>query len=162
MRRFPAHDRLDRAFEAALIIKGVDGLLEVAGGAILLLVPTARLNEILSGLTRHELSEDPQDWFITHLLPPLQHFIGNSAAAAGVYLLAHGAIKIVLVGAVYADRLWAYPWMIGFLVVFIAYQSYRFLLDPALGLAALTLFDVAMLWLTRREYARRRVGTANS
>jgi uncharacterized membrane protein len=154
--RFRAADRLDRAFEVGLIVKFIDGLLEVFGGAILLLVPTAALNQLLVGLARHELADDPHDWLVTHVLPSLEHLVGSSAAVAGAYLVAHGLIKIILVGAVFADRLWAYPWMIWFLAAFIAYQSYQFVLHPTLWLAALTLFDAGMLWLTRREYARRR------
>ena len=62
----------------------------------------------------------------------------------------------MLVGAVFADRIWAYPWMIGFLLAFIDCQGYRFVLQPSIGVAALTAFDVLMVWLIWREYGVRR------
>ena len=161
MSRFRATTNLDRAFEVTLILKGLDGLLEIVGGLILLLVPTATLNQFLTTLTQHELSEDPGDFFVTRLLPLGQHLIESSASFAGLYLLLHGVIKVVLVGAVFADRLWAYPWMIGFLLAFIGYQSYRFVLEPSAGLAALTIFDAVMVWLTAREYRKRREGVVS-
>jgi uncharacterized membrane protein len=52
--------------------------------------------------------------------------------------------------------MWAYPWMIAFLLLFIGYQGYRFALQPSWGLALLTVFDAFVVWLTWREYRRRR------
>ncbi len=37
----------------------------------------------------------------------------------------HGIAKIVLVALRLKDKLWAYPWLIGLLLAFIAYQLYR-------------------------------------
>jgi uncharacterized membrane protein len=72
-----------------------------------------------------------------------------------VYLLAHGLVKVVLVAALLRNQRWAYPWMIGFLGVFIGYQVYRLRLQPSVGLAALTVFDAVIAWLTYREYRRQ-------
>ena len=73
-----------------------------------------------------------------------------------IYLLTHGAVKVVLVIALLLDKLWAYPWMIGFLTLFIGYQLYRIALHPTTGLIALTIFDAVILALTAREYRRQR------
>ncbi|GAA4981916.1 hypothetical protein GCM10023317_05920 [Actinopolymorpha pittospori] len=40
------------------------------------------------------------------------------------------------------------------LIAFIVYQLYRMVLAPTVGLAALTIFDAAIAWLTWREYRR--------
>lgn len=66
-----------------------------------------------------------------------------------VYLLAHGIIKVALVMALLLNKLWAYPWMI-VLAVFIAYQAYRIVLSPSVGLLALTVFDLVIIALTWR------------
>lgn len=73
-----------------------------------------------------------------------------------VYLLLHGLVKVVLVWAVLRDRLWAHPWMIGFLLVFIAYQSYQLVVGPTWGMALLTVFDIFIVGLTWYEYGRHR------
>jgi len=69
----------------------------------------------------------------------------------------HGIVKVVLVLALLRNKLWAYPWLIGVLLIFIGYQVYRIVLSPTLGLIALTGFDIAIVALTRREYQRQRV-----
>jgi uncharacterized membrane protein len=72
-----------------------------------------------------------------------------------VYLLAHGLVKVILVGALLKNQLWAYPWTIVFLGVFILYQVYRLSLKPSVGLVALTVFDAVIAWLTYREYRKQ-------
>ena len=77
-----------------------------------------------------------------------------------VYLLIHGVVKVFLVVAVLRDKLWAYLWLIGFLVAFIGWQGYELVRHFTWGLAALTAFDILIVVLTVREYrihrARRR------
>ena len=51
-----------------------------------------------------------------------------------VYLLLHGAVKVVLVIALLLNKLWAYPCMIVVLLIFIGYQLYRIALNPSAGL----------------------------
>ena len=85
----------------------------------------------------------------------LTHDAGLSLWGA-LYLLVHGLVKVVLVWAVLRDRLWAYPWMIGFLVLFIGYQLYAMVVHFTWGLLLLTLLDVLVVWLTVREYRRLR------
>lgn len=45
--------------------------------------------------------------------------------------------------------------MIGFLLLFIAYQMYRLVLYPTFGLSALTIFDAVIVWLTWREWRKQ-------
>jgi uncharacterized membrane protein len=68
----------------------------------------------------------------------------------------HGVVKIVLVAALLRDKIWAYPWMIAFLIVFIVYQIYRLTFAFSIGLVALTVFDLVVVWLTYREYGKQR------
>jgi uncharacterized membrane protein len=46
--------------------------------------------------------------------------------------------------------------MIIVLLIFIAYQLYRIVLNPSAGLIALTVFDALVVALTWREYRRQR------
>jgi len=71
-------------------------------------------------------------------------------------LLLHGVVKVVLVAALLRDKIWAYPWMITFLIVFIVYQIYRMTFAFSIGLLGLTVFDVVVVWLTYREYGKQR------
>jgi uncharacterized membrane protein len=154
--RFRPSGLLDWTFEIALVIKGLDGVLEIVGGVLLLVVSKAQLDSVVVALTQHELSEDPNDFIATHLLSAEGNLSGGSQVFAALYLLLHGIVKVVLVAAVLKDKLWAYPWMIAFLLAFIVYQGYLLVVAPTVGIAALTAFDIFMVWLTYREYGRRR------
>ena len=65
-------------------------------------------------------------------------------------------MKIVLVIALLLNKLWAYPCMIGVLLIFIGYQLYRIALQPSVGLVILTAFDALIVTLTWLEYRRQR------
>jgi uncharacterized membrane protein len=153
--RFRARDPLDRIFEIGIILKGLDGVLEAIGGLLLFAVTPATLDLLVARLTQHELSEDPHDFIARHLLRYAHGLTGSAVTFAAVYLLVHGVIKIVLVAALLRNQAWAYPWMIGFLLVFIGYQLYRLALSPTFGLTALTIFDALIVWLTWREWRRQ-------
>jgi len=160
MSRFEARDRLDRIFEIGIILKGLDGVQEVIGGLLLLAVTPATINRLVVRLTQHELSEDPHDFIARHLLGYTHGLTGSTVTFAAVYLLAHGVVKIVLVAALLRNQVWSYPWMIGFLLLFIGYQLYRLALSPTLWLTALTIFDALIVWLTWREWLRQAADRA--
>ena len=153
---FRPHDWLDRLFEIGIIGKGLDGAAELLGGLLLLWASPDRIRHLAVVLTQRELSEDPHDLIATRILHSADGLTGGAVRFAAIYLLAHGAVKIVLVIALLLDKLWAYPWMIGFLSLFIGYQLYRIALHPSTGLIALTIFDALVLALTAGEYRRQR------
>jgi uncharacterized membrane protein len=154
--RFENLPLLDRVFDVSITLKGLDGVLEVIGGVLLLFLTPHRLNAIVMFLTQHELSQDPKDFIATHLLFYAQRYTASTALFLTVYLLSHGIIKIILVVALLQQRLWAYPVAIVVLGVFIVYQIYRLALQLSLGLLALTLFDIFIVGLTVLEYRKRR------
>ncbi len=160
MSRFRARDPLDRIFEIGIILKGLDGVLEIIGGLLLLAVTPATIDRMVVRLTQHELSEDPHDFIASHLLRYTHGLTGSAVTFAAVYLLAHGIVKIVLVAALLRNQAWAYPWMIGFLLLFIGYQLYRLALSPTFWLTALTIFDALIVWLTWREWHRQTADRA--
>ena len=156
MRIDGAHKLLDRTFFIGLILKGLDGVVELVGGIALLLITPAQISALVRALTRHELSEDPHD-LIANWLIDYTSSLGVSATVFGaVYLLAHGIVKVVLVVAVLRGKLWAYPWLIGFLVAFIGYQGFVLIAQFSVGLLLLTLFDIFIVVLTVREYRLHR------
>lgn len=153
---FKPKDLLDRSFEIGIILKGLDGLAETIGGLLLLAVSPDQINHIVRGLTQHELTEDPHDYIATHLLHYSQGLTTGAVTYAAIYLLAHGIVKVVLVGALLRNKLWAYPWLIAVLVAFIGYQTYQMIIGFSAGLLALTLFDIAIVLLTWREWHKQR------
>ncbi len=117
-------------------------------GVLLLLVARAEISGLFHALTQHELSEDPGDLIAYRLLHTANSLTRPGQLFGAGYLLVHGIVKVVLVLALLRNKLWAYPWLIGVLLIFIGYQAYRIVLSPTLGLIALTGFDVVIVALT--------------
>jgi len=151
---------LDKTFRISLILKGLDGVLELVGGVLLLLVSPAQMGSVVRFLTQHELSEDPHDLVATTLV----HLAGTLTVSAtlfgAIYLLLHGLVKVALVWAVLKDKLWAYPWMVAFLLIFIAYQGYELVVAFTWGMVLLTAFDIFIVWLTLHEYRAHKARSA--
>jgi uncharacterized membrane protein len=122
----------------------------------MLIVTPETINRLVTTLTQHELSEDPHDVVANFLVDSSHRLTGSGVAFAAAYLLAHGVVKVVLVTALLRNQLWAYPWTIVVLIAFVVYQLYRIALHATVGLIALTVFDLAIIWLTWREYHKRR------
>jgi uncharacterized membrane protein len=159
----PVSPALDKTFKISLVLKGLDGILEIIGGILLLFVSPHAIQHIVRTLTAHELSEDPHDLIARYLLHSTSHLNRGLTIYGAIYLLAHGLAKVVLVGLVLRGKLWAYPWLIGLLGAFIAYQLYQITaVRFSVGLTALTVFDAALVWLTWREYRARRAGQHNA
>jgi len=148
-------DALDTTFNITLILKGLDGVLELVGGILLLIIAPVTIDHFARWLTQHELSQDPHDFFARHLL----HLTGNlhkTQLFGALYLLVHGAAKVVIVAGLWRREHWAYPVAFVFLGGFVVYQLYRMTYAPTVGLVLLTVFDLFMLWLTWREFRRSR------
>ena len=139
----------------ALILKGVDGLLELVGGVLLLVVSPDTINRWAQRVTQHELTEDPRD-FVAHHLLRLTENLHQTQVFGAIYLLTHGVVKLLIVVGLMRRERWAYPVAFVFLGGFVVYQLYRLTYDPSIGLALLTAFDVLIIWLTWREYRRTR------
>ena len=153
----PVSSALDKTFRISLVLKGLDGVLEIIGGILLLFLSPQAIERIARTLTAHELSEDPHDVIARYILHTASHLTTSTTLFGAVYLLSHGIAKVVLVALVLRDKLWAYPWLIALLLAFIAYQLYRITaVHFSVGLTLLTIFDAVLVWLTWREYQARR------
>ncbi|MCG1025398.1 DUF2127 domain-containing protein [Dehalobacter sp.] len=145
---------LSRAFITTICF---DGLLEIIGGILLRFLDPSRLNKLITLLTYHELSEDPNDK-IANMLVSLGHNFSISTQSFGVfYLMTHGIIKCLLILLLWRRKLWAYPLSIVSLILFIAYQIYRYTISQSTFLIVLTLFDIVLIYLTYNEYRRIRL-----
>lgn len=147
---------LSIVFKIGLIFKGIDGFFELIGGVLLLFISPTHLGNIIRDLTQHEITQDPNDFIATHLRHFASNLTGSWTLFAAIYLLLHGVVKLVLAWAVFANKLWAFPWMIAFLAIFVVYQIYEIIVHPSLGLTLLTVFDLIIIWLTIHEYRLRR------
>ena len=148
---------LKTTFRTGITLKGIDGLLETIGGLLLWLVPPSAMNAMVKVLCQHELSRDPRDFLAVHLLRSSETLLTGNRLFASFYLLSHGATKVALVIALWMNALWAYPLTIFVFAAFGAYQMYRYTHTHSIALLLLTIFDVALIYLTWMEWRQQRI-----
>ncbi len=155
--------RLHRLFFVSILLKGLDGVFETVGGALLLFLGPEAINRVLLLVLAHEFAEDPHDW----LAGLIQHGMGKLSAGAerfaGIYLLGHGLVKVLLVTGLLRGFLWAYPTAITVLGAFIVYQVGRILHRHSMALLVFTVVDLCIVFVIWREYRNvRRRGLGGS
>jgi len=143
---------LHRLFEIGVILKGIDGALEIIGGSLLLAISHPTLSRLVFAITRQEISEDPHDLVANALRSTVAHLSIDTQTFSSIYLLVHGAIKIILVAGLLRRKLWAYPTALAVLSLFVLYQVYRLSHTHSLALLLLTAIDLVILFLIWREF----------
>lgn len=147
----------DKVFEGGIIIKGVSGALELLGGVLLFFVSPAQMHQFIALITQRELLEDPNDRVANLLVQATTHLASGGRAFAIAYLWIHAVIKLVAVIGILRNQLWAYPFSLATLGLLMLYQTYSiFFVRVSIGMIALTVFDVFVLWLIWREYGKVR------
>ena len=147
---------LDLVFLVGVALKGLDGLLELLGGIVLLLTGPDRLAREVAAITAHELGEDPHDLVAGLLVHGVQRLDPHTTAVLAVYLLVHGVVKVGIVVALLLGSRRVYPWAIGALSLFLIYQVSQMILAPGVLVAVLTALDALIIVLTWREWREGR------
>jgi uncharacterized membrane protein len=141
-------------FEAGIWLKGLDGLLEIVGGTLLLALSPKRLGHWMSLLRQWEAAEDPMNLLGDPLARVSRNLSNGAQAAVAVYLGIHGIVKVGLVAGLLMGKKSVYPWAMAFLGIFFLYQFYQYLRVHSTGLLAMTVIDGMVLLLVGLEYKR--------
>ena len=144
--------RRHRLFRWAVVLKGIDGVLEIVGGALLSVFGKHGVSGAVAFLTQHELAEDPRDFFAGFLVRHTHALGVASVHFAAAYLLVHGLAKVGLAAGLLRERRGVFPAALAFLGLFFLYQVYRLIIDPSAALAVVMLTDAAILLLVWKEY----------
>lgn len=142
-------------FDLALILKVVNGGLEMLAAALILIVPPSFVIKIAEFATSGEVAQDPDDPIAIVIRSTAQAFTVHTHYLLALYLVLHGAIKVLLVIGIFAGKRIAYPLFMLALAIFGSYEAYRGLIRHELLLQALAVFDLSVLMLTSYEYRRR-------
>ena len=151
-RRSGRNGLMHRLFHIVIILKGLDGILEIAGGVALLFVKTGAIAVLVAALTARELSEDPHDLIATHLRELAAAFGQKAQEFAVVYLLFHGVAKVTLATSLLMGKSWAYPVALAFFSLFVSYATFRLYLTWSWPVAGLIVLDLITIVLVAREW----------
>jgi uncharacterized membrane protein len=151
---------LHRFFELGILLKGVDGGLELVGGLLLVFLSPVAINRVVFFFVEGELKEDPTDLVANLLLHTTRSAI-EVRVPASVFLIVHGIVKLVLVGGLATNRLWSYPAAILVFTGFTIYQLYQLSQQYSLFLETVTILDVIVIVLVIAEYRHMRIARAH-
>jgi uncharacterized membrane protein len=147
---------LDRLFRVALLVKGVDGALELAGAVLLIVISGQAVHRLVADVLAHDLIGPPDGTLARHLVAGTAEFASGNRTFAVAYLGLHGILKLLLVIALMRRWMRAYPVAIVVLGVFVVYEIYRAVHTGSIVLPFLAALDIAIIVLVVREYRERR------
>lgn len=152
--------RTERLFRLAMLIKGVDGALELVGGLVLLAVPGATLHALVARILARDLLGPPDGSLARRFETGTTAFLSGDRTFAVVYLAAHGLIKLGLVVALLRRWRPAYPVAAVVLGLFVVYELYRAAHTGSVLLPFLAALDIAIIVMVLREYRLLRSSSA--
>jgi undecaprenyl-diphosphatase len=156
-----APELIHRMFDVVVVLKGLDGVLEIIGGIALLFVQTGVIVALATTLTAHELSEDPHDLLANLLSDWAASFGHGTQMFIAAYLLFHGIAKVTLATFLLMGKSWAYPAALTFFLVFVAYAVSRLWRAWSWSLAGAVVLDLVTIGLVAREW-RATIGARHS
>jgi uncharacterized membrane protein len=151
---FHPRSLLDKVFEVSLLIKGIDGLIELLTGLGIWILTPEKLSRWVIRLAQNELKADPSNFIGHYFLHLGQKDAHDTGVFVIAYLVSHGILKLIIVFGLSRNLWWAYPFSFVVLTLFILYQVYAILTHFTLSMFLLTLFDLFVLALVWREYQK--------
>ena len=147
-------------FDVGVVIKGIDGVLQIIGGGLLLVLKESQVQGIVRALTQHELSRDRNDILARALSQAAESLSADARLFGAIYLLIHGVVKVGLVSALLRRQFWAYPAAMIVFALFVVYQMYRYTHTQSGWLVALSVLDLFVIVITWLEYKRLKTSHA--
>jgi len=155
----PDTRRTERLFKIALVVKGVDGAIELIVAVMLLLVSGAAVQAVTADVLGRDLLGPPDGTLARHFVAGTAEFTSGNRSFAILYLGLHGAVKLALVAALLRRWLPAYPIAVVVLGAFVAYEVYRATRTGSMLLPFLAAIDVVIIVMVIREYRLCRKGS---
>jgi uncharacterized membrane protein len=147
---FHPKNLFDKVFEYGILIKGIDGLIELFTAIALIFLSPQRLQGLVVFATH-----DPHDFISNFLLHASLQFTNSGRLFLIIYLMIHAAVKLVSVFGLLRNKMWAYPFALISLGALTLYQVYDIIfVKGSILVIILTIIDIAILALIWREYQK--------
>lgn len=144
---------LDIFYFIGVILKGIDGAIELLVGLVLLIAPSIPHLALSAIATEAGEGSGPIRVFIAGYVENLDDRLAQGGLGFLIaFLIVHGVVKLVLVYCLLRRLHRAYPYALAVLILFLAYQVYTVVVSPTIGLILLTVLDAVIIVLVYREY----------
>lgn len=140
------------AFRISILFKVFDSLIEFLIGIVLLFISASGIYNFFTRLFSSELAVDPHDFIATHVIAWISAISPDVKIFIAIYFLSHSIIKLGLLVGLWYEKIKLYPIAIGIFVLFIAYQVYKYIIQPSGWLIYLTVLDLIFIGLAILEY----------
>ena len=143
-----------RAFWLSLFLKGLDGLLQLLGGIVVLFFEPGTLGKTYRYLTRFLMghrTDNPEAQFIRDAA---HSFHMSTEILVFVYLVSHGIIKVLLVYGLLKERLWVFPAALAGFGFFLVLEIFRISQHFYWAIAALMCIDVFVITMVILEWKK--------
>lgn len=158
-------DWFSKIFRLAMGWKILYGVAKISLALILLKWAAVDPSGLFYKLMEHEIIEDPNDLLIGFISPFIAHLSVSTTTFAALYLLFWGLVDDIFLSInILRDKLWAFPFALTLIGLFIPYEIYRVFHTHSTILIGIIALDVVIFWILATEYKKvktRRLGAAN-
>lgn len=146
------HGLFHDVFDIVVVLKGLNGLAEITGGAVLLLTKAGTIMEWVQWLTQSELLQDPHDLLANSLEHWAMNFGHDAQVFAGLYLLVHGIVKLTLAILLFKERPWVFPLALILFTTLVAFSPHHLWMHWSWALAVFVVFDLFTIGIIAKEW----------
>ncbi len=139
-------------FRIGITFKGLDGLAELVGGFLFIFFSPDAMSDFVDRNTRAVLQWDPDNLVAHSLRHSFDQMSTGGKIFVAIYLLGHGAIKLLMVVGLLREKRWVFPVTIVVLLGFIGFQIYHLCEHFSIGLVVFTVLDAVIAALVWNEY----------
>ncbi|MDR3547687.1 MAG: DUF2127 domain-containing protein [Candidatus Pacebacteria bacterium] len=139
-------------FEISIWVKAVGAFGEVLGGIAIALIPSSYVLHTALLLSQGNLDADADDLIIKGITAAAHAFAVSNNWLVGIYFFMRGFVQLLLVYALFKNKLWAYPAMLLLLVLFVCTQAYQIYLSQSIATMLITVIDIVTIYLVWHEY----------
>lgn len=144
--------RIYQFFLGGVLLKGAISLAEIVAGILFFFVTPQEVIDFILSISAIILPKMLQSLTESILNAVGHELMVVSATIIGLYLLSRGLIKFLLIWAMLKNILWAYPWSLVVLGLFVLSQLYQIAMTQSLLIIGVTLFDLFVMYFIWKEY----------
>ncbi|GAA4852937.1 DUF2127 domain-containing protein [Saccharopolyspora rosea] len=146
----------EKLFRVAVVLKGLDGVVQLLGGILVIFVPPSAITA-LAHVTTRDVFGGAGGPLAQHFEQAAEHFAnGGTRTFVIAYLLVHGVIKIGLVIALLCKIRPAYPIAVVALGAFVVFEVLRATRTHSIELPFFAALDVLIIVMVIKEYFELR------
>lgn len=144
--------RINILFYIGLAAKGLNGLFECIGAYFLFILKQEWIDKFMTVVVIPELRQDPTDRIMNYFYNLCHTLSIDSQRSIAIYMMLHGAVKLVFICLLFKKVLWAFPASVAVFGLLLMYEIYKFIHIHSFLLLILIAIDIAFVGVIVLEY----------